>query len=347
MEFLAEYGLFLAKVVTFVVAFGVIVAIIVGAASKGHKSSDDEIEIRNANKEFDEIESTMRENVLDGEALKQLNKSQKKKNKEEKKASKKSKEEKAQKSRLFVTSFDGDIKASEAEQLRRVVTAILSVADKNDEVLVKLESQGGMVHSYGFAASQLARVRDKGIPLTVCVDKVAASGGYMMASVADKIVAAPFSIIGSIGVVAQLPNFHKLLEKNDIDYEMYTAGEYKRTLTMFGENTEQGRKKFMEDIEDTHELFKDFISQYREQVDIAKVATGEVWFGSRALELQLIDSIQTSDDYIFASRKEKDIFEIDIREKKSLVEKLGITVEHTVEALLSKAHKYASTRYFS
>jgi serine protease SohB len=344
LEFLAEYGLFLAKVVTFVVAFAVVVAIIVSAASKGHKSSDDAIEIRNTNEEFDEVETAMRENVLDEESLKQLNKEKKKKQKTDKKAAKVKQDKKP---RLFVTSFDGDIKASHAEQLRRVVSAILSVAEENDEVLIKLESQGGMVHSYGFASSQLARIRDKGIALTICVDKVAASGGYMMACVANKILAAPFSIIGSIGVVAQLPNFHKLLEKNDIDYEMYTAGEYKRTLTMFGENTDQGRKKFLEDIEDTHELFKDFIARYREKVDIAKVATGEVWFGTRALELDLIDSIQTSDDYLFDARKEKDIYEVSISEKKTLMEKLGITIEHTVEALLSKAHKYASTRYFS
>ena len=109
--------------------------------------------------------------------------------------------------------------------------------------------------AYGLAASQMQRIRDKKLKLTVCVDKVAASGGYMMAVVADKIIAAPFAVLGSIGVLAQVPNFHRLLKKHDVDFEMLTAGKYKRTLTMFGENTDKGREKFQEDIEDTHVLF--------------------------------------------------------------------------------------------
>jgi serine protease SohB len=197
------------------------------------------------------------------------------------------------------------------------------------------------------ASSQLARITNKEIPLTVCVDKVAASGGYMMACVANKIVAAPFAILGSIGVVAQLPNFHKLLKKNDIDYEMFTAGEFKRTVTMFGENTQKGREKFVEDIEDTHVLFKDFVSEHRPQVDIAQVATGEVWFGRRAKDVNLVDLLQTSDEYLLDQVETADIFEVEYTVKKSLPEKMGLAAQVAFEsAFLSVWEKAQLNRWF-
>lgn len=214
-------------------------------------------------------------------------------------------------------------------------------------MVVKVESGGGMVHSYGLASSQLARITNKAIPLTVSVDKVAASGGYMMACVANKIIAAPFAILGSIGVVAQLPNFHRLLKKNDIDFEMFTAGEFKRTVTMFGENTQKGREKFVEDIEDTHVLFKEFVSEHRAQVDIATVATGEIWFGRRALGVNLIDELQTSDEYLLAQADTADIFEVAYSIKKSLPEKLGLAAQVVVErALFSVWNKVQNSRFF-
>jgi serine protease SohB len=233
-----------------------------------------------------------------------------------------------------VLDFHGDIKASACDNLREEVSALLSQAQPTDEVVVKLESGGGMVHSYGLASSQLARITQKKIPLTVCVDKVAASGGYMMACVADKIIAAPFAIIGSIGVIAQLPNFHKLLKKNDVDFEMFTAGEYKRTVTMFGENTPKGREKFVEDLEDVHVLFKEFVSEHRPQVDIATVATGEVWFGRRALGVKLVDELQTSDEYLLSQSEMADIYEVEFAHKKSLPEKLGFAAQGAVDRLL-------------
>ena len=202
--------------------------------------------------------------------------------------------------------------------------------------MIRLESAGGMVHSYGLASSQLDRIVKKGIPLTVCVDKVAASGGYMMACVADKIIAAPFSILGSIGVVAQMPNFHRLLKKHDVDYEMLTAGEYKRTLTMFGENTEKGREKFIEDLEQTHDLFKDFVQQHRTEVDINNIATGEVWLGTKALEMKLVDDLKTSDEYLVEKMADADIYEVSYVHKKSLQEKVGLAAENSADRLLMR-----------
>ncbi|HEY7883758.1 MAG TPA: protease SohB [Cellvibrionaceae bacterium] len=347
MEFLAEYGLFLAKVVTFVVASVFIIGLIVSSkhkeAEKGH------IRVTKLNDLYEEFTDTLKQEVFDSATLKQEHKQKKKQEKEQAKALKKTaKQDKGTeppiKKRVFVLDFNGDIKASACDNLREEITALLGVASANDEVVVKLESGGGMVHSYGLAASQLTRITDKGIPLTVCVDKVAASGGYMMACVANKILAAPFAILGSIGVVAQLPNFHRLLKKNDIDYELFTAGEYKRTVTMLGENTKKGREKFLEDIEHTHELFKDFVSEHRSVVDMTKVATGEVWYGRKALEVKLIDEIATSDAYLLAQHPEADILSIEFHHKKTLSEKLGFAAEAATDRLLVKWWQRAQAR---
>lgn len=349
MEFLANYGLFLAKTVTFVAAIGVIIALVVSMGGRNKKSDKGHIEVTKLNEKFDHLRDSLRDAMLDEEQYKEFEKAEKKRLKEEKAQKKKAAKESAKskadegadtqadvpaKKRVFVLDFYGDIKASEVESLREEISTVLTLAKPTDEVVVKVESGGGMVHSYGLASSQLARITNKNIPLTVCVDKVAASGGYMMACVANKIVAAPFAILGSIGVVAQLPNFHKILKKNDIDYEMFTAGEYKRTVTMFGENTEKGRAKFVEELEDTHVLFKEFVSEHRPQVDVVKVATGEVWFGLRAKEVNLIDELQTSDEYLFSQAETADIYEVEFTHKKTLPEKLGLAAQAAVDRLL-------------
>ncbi len=349
MEFLTEYGLFFAKTLTFVLAFGAIVLIALAAGMRQQSSEKGHLEITKINDKYDELSNIVQDMVLGDEEKKANEKEKKKRDKAEKKSAKKkpSDDETNKRNRVFVADFDGDIKASATEELREVVTAVLSVANEEDEVVLRLESSGGMVHSYGLAASQLRRITSKNIPLTVCVDKVAASGGYMMACVAHKIVSAPFAIIGSIGVVAQLPNFHKLLKKHDVEYEMLTAGEYKRTLTMFGENTEKGRQKFMEDLEDTHDLFKDFIAENRDKVEVEEVATGEIWFGTRALEKNLIDQIETSDQYLYDRKDDHDIFELTFVHKKSIAEKLGVNVQKGVENAISKGLQSLNLKYFS
>ncbi len=222
----------------------------------------------------------------------------------------------------FVIPFTGDIRASTVDQLREAVTAVLSLATAKDKVVILLESPGGVVNGYGLCAAQLARIRERSIPLTIIVDKVAASGGYLMAAVGNKILAAPFALIGSIGVLAQLPNFHRLLKHHHVDFEQLSAGEYKRTLTLFGENTHKGRDKMQEDLEEIHTHFKDYIQHYRPQLDLDKVATGEYWLATQALELQLVDGISTSDDYLLALKDSHALFEIRHEIPKTLVEKI-------------------------
>lgn len=344
MEFLTEYGLFLAKIVTFVIAAVVVISVVVSAAQKdrGDQDGEGELKIRKLNEKYRKLREAIEARLMSDQQRKVFEKARKKKEKLEKKASKKKKEESDEDSsrgRVFVLDFDGDIKASDTDPLRRAITAVLSVADpERDEVVIRLESGGGLVHSYGLAAAQLDRIRNKGVRLTACVDKVAASGGYMMACVADRIVASPFAILGSIGVVAQLPNFHRFLKKNDVDFEVLTAGEHKRTLTIFGENTDKGRQKFLEDLEDTHGLFKEYVSERRPDLDIAAVANGDIWFGKRALDVKLIDEIKTSDEYLIEACDRAEVVSVSYQRKRSLPEKLGLAtsaaLEHTVWKVL-------------
>jgi serine protease SohB len=350
VEFVYEYGLFLLKVVTFVVAIAAVVGLVVSAGARQKPSNVGVIQVTKINDRFDVMRQSMQQAMFDNDVIKKADKLLAKEKKLEKKADKqklKLNEVSEEPKRVFLVDFDGDMKASAVVQLREIVSAILFVATVNDEVVLRLESGGGMVHSYGLAASQLDRIRQRRIPLTACVDKVAASGGYMMACVANKICAAPFAVIGSIGVLAQLPNFHKILKKNDIDFEMLTAGEYKRTLTMFGENTDKGREKFVEDLELTHGLFKDYVHQQRPIIDIDAVATGEIWFGTKAKENSLIDELTTSDDYITGLASSFDVFEVSFTSKKSLPERLGFAVQTGIEKGISRiVGQLQTSRFF-
>lgn len=238
-------------------------------------------------------------------------------------------------SKIFVIDFKGDVQASAVDHLREEITVILSLANAAlDRVVVRLESPGGMVHGYGLAAAQLARLRDAGLKLTICVDKVAASGGYMMACIGHEIIAAPFAVVGSIGVVAQLPNFHKLLQQHNIDFDVYTAGEYKRTVTVFGENSEEGRAKFESELQQTHALFKHFVEKYRSQLNVAEVATGEHWYGEDAIKLKLVDQLQTSDAYLMSLLPDHEIYVLHSRRKLTLGEKLGFQAAQLTTGLI-------------
>ena len=235
------------------------------------------------------------------------------------------KQRKKDNQRIFVLDFKGDIQASSVEHLREEITMILSTAKAGrDRVILRLESPGGLVHGYGLAAAQLARLRDAGFNLTICVDKVAASGGSMMACLAQEIIAAPFAVVGSIGVVAQMPNFHKLLKQHNIDFDVYTAGEYKRTVTVFGENTDEDRAKFESELQQTHALFKHFVEKYRPKLNVSEVATGEHWYGEDALKLNLVDKLETSDAYLLSLLPKHDVYVLHSRKKPTLGEKLGL-----------------------
>jgi serine protease SohB len=277
------------------------------------------LEVKNINQRLRSLAELLNQELLGSEQLKAEHKRLKA---EDKARAKTLKQGSAGRPRLFVLDFHGDLEASRVAALREEISALLQVAQPRDEVLLRLESAGGVVHGYGLAASQLSRVRERGLTLTVAVDKVAASGGYLMACVASRIIAAPFAILGSIGVVAQLPNFNRLLREKHIDFELHTAGEYKRTLTLFGENTEAGRAKFREELEHTHALFKAFVAANRPQLPLERVATGEHWYGSQALELKLVDEIRTSDDWLLQRVKEADVYQLRYRLRRSLRDQL-------------------------
>ncbi|EPZ8234792.1 protease SohB [Vibrio fluvialis] len=343
MEFLLDYGLFLAKIATVVVAL-VVLLVIVKSVGGRHSAAKGELEVTNLTEQHKQTVEQLESHLHDDAFLKARDKAEKKSEKEKnksrekevKKAAKSGELDTKRDPHLFVLDFHGSIDAKEVTSLREEVTAILAVAQQGDEVLLRLETGGGMVHGYGLASSQLDRLKAAGLPLTIAVDKVAASGGYMMACIADKIVSAPFAIVGSIGVVAQLPNFNKLLKKHDIEFEQLTAGEYKRTLTMFGENTDKAREKFKEELEETHVLFKDFIREHRLDLDLEKVATGEHWFGTQAKALGLVDEIKTSDDLIVDACKNKTVLALHYVQKKKLTAKLAGVASEAADSVLLK-----------
>jgi serine protease SohB len=379
LEYLIQYGMFLAKAATIVVSIVLVIGAIAAAGSRQRRASKrGEIVIERLNDHLEDLHDAVREEVIDPATLKLDYKARSKREKEEAKAETKRakaeardkakekakektkpKDESSQttnaaitenkssndahyddapsrRKRVYVLDFDGDVAAEEVSSLREEITTVLSIAEPCDEIILKLESPGGMVHAYGLAASQLQRIKDAKIPLTICVDKVAASGGYMMACLADKLVAAPFAIIGSIGVVVQLPNFHKMLKKNEVDYEVISAGEYKRTLSTFGEITDKGRAKVQEDVENIHEIFKQWVKSHRPIVDVSRVATGETWVGMQAKERYLVDELNTSDDVLVRACKDADVFEVNYKFKQTLQDKLGAAVEAGVARAANK-----------
>ena len=307
IELISNYSLFLLKAITVVISVLIILSAIINSKKNTNEGS---LSVKKINDELDDIEENIKKNIFKKADFKKFLKLKKKSNKILEK-------------KLFVIDFKGNIKASEIVSLRREISGIILSYKKGDEVLLRLENSGGTVHEHGLAASQLKRIKDNKIPLTICVDKVAASGVYMMACVANKIIASPFAIIGSIGVLAQVPNFNKLLKNKGIDFEQHTAGNYKRTVTMFGKNTDEDREKLNEQLEDIHILFKDFIKDQRPNVDIEKVATGEYWYGKDALKLNLIDNIMTSDELILSMKNKFDIISIKYKPAKTLSDKIS------------------------
>ncbi len=301
MDFLAQYGLFLVKSITVVVSLLIIFSAFFALSRKPKEN----LEVNSLNEYYDDLKQRLHKEVF-GKKIKRP------------KAKKKQQDPKPT---IFVIDFSGDIKATQVEQLRDEVSAILSIASPKDEVVIRLESPGGAVNAYGLAASQIQRIRDKKIPLTACIDKIAASGGYLMACVAHQIIAAPFAIIGSIGVVGQVPNFHRWLKKNNIDFELLTAGEYKRTLTIFAENTEKGRQKFQDDLEKIHQQFRNYVMTHRQDLDIEQVATGEHWLAKDAFDLRLIDHLKTSDEYLIDKMQDFNVYQVKLRGKQSLLSK--------------------------
>jgi len=326
---LTQYWLFLAETLTIVVLLAGLVIFVLTVSRRGRGRY--RLGVKNLNRRYDVMARALKTHMEPKRVLKQDARADKRRRKAEERA-RRTAGPGQRRPRLFVLDFHGDVRASQVAGLREEVTALLTIATPQDEVLVRLENAGGLVHDQGLAASQLLRVKQHEIPLTVAVDKVAASGGYMMACVADRILAAPFAIIGSIGVIAQLPNFHRLLDRHGVDVEMFKGGEFKRTVTMFGRNTDADRDKLQQEIQDTHTLFKDFVSAHRPQVDIAQVATGEYWYGTRALERGLVDELVTSDDYLIASSRRADIYEISCAPRRSLGRRLASSVSGLLDS---------------
>ena len=319
LDYLLQYGLFLAEMLTIVAAVAAVILLVAALAARrrGAGAGPERLEVRDLGARYREMKLVLESGLLGPRERKAAAKARKREAKARKK------EARSTRPRVFVLDFKGDLRASAVASLREEVTAVLALARPEDEVLVRLESAGGVVHEYGLAASQLMRVRERAIPLTVSVDRIAASGGYLMACVADRILAAPFAVLGSIGVLAQIPNFHRLLDRHGIDFEQFKGGEYKRTVTLFGENTDADRDKLRRDIEDIHGIFKSFVTEQRPGLDIEKVATGEHWLARRAKDLGLCDELVTSDDYLLAANERAELVGVRFVARKPLATRVA------------------------
>ncbi|WP_110677692.1 protease SohB [Salinicola sp. RZ23] len=330
IEWLAEYGMFLAKTATLVVALALVLALMArGRRRGGDSGSTGQLRVTSLDARFSGRQRQLQLAATPKSGRRQLAKRLKR---EEKQAAKAAVNE-----RVWVLDFEGDLKASATPALSELISLLIAQLESGDEVVLRLTSGGGLVHSYGLAAAQLDRLRDAGARLTVCVDKVAASGGYMMACCAHHLIAAPFAVIGSIGVVAQIPNVHRLLKKHDVDVELLTAGRYKRTLTVLGENSEEGRAKFLEDLQSTHDLFKQYVGERRPQLDLEQVATGEIWYGSEALSQGLIDAVGTSDAYLLEKlSSQARVLHVSLTSRRGLAGRLAKGAEAGVERTLDR-----------
>ena len=333
-EWIAEVGMFVVQTTIVMALIGIGLMLMV--RTKQDKGSDLKLTIESLNDQRRRRGRRMRLAATLPGARKKLLKAFRSEDKKRQKVSK-GHHDTPQQPRVWVLDFHGDLRASQTEHFAQEVSAIIDVATENDEVVVRLESAGGLVHAYGLAAAQLDRLRMAGLTTTVCIDKVAASGGYLMACTAQHIRAAPFAVIGSIGVVAQVPNIHRLLKRHDIDVELLTAGKYKRTLTVLGENTEEGKAKFLEDLENTHHLFKSYVAERRPAMDMETIATGEIWYGSEALPQRLIDSVGTSEAYLVERMVEARVFTVKLEPPKTVSRKLGLAVSAGIEKAALKA----------
>ncbi len=331
MEYLVEFLLFFAKTLIVILAIVIPIMLISAIAVRQRQHQKEHLEVNHINRRYETMSNTINSAQLSKKQFKDKIKRQKK---ERKSTARGGSDTSQEKNHIYVFKFKGDLEASEIDRLREEITAVLTVAQPADEVVVNVESRGGVVHGYGLAASQLKRIKDKNITLTVAVDKVAASGGYMMACVADKIIAAPFAIVGSVGVLAQIPNFHRLLEKHDIDFQEYTAGEYKRTVGMFSEPSAKGKSKLKEEIQETHNLFKEFVKENRPQLDVDQISTGEHWYGTQALKLNLVDELRTSDDYLLEASENYEIYEVKYIHKQSLADRISPAAAKLINGLL-------------
>lgn len=325
-EWLTDYGMFVAQALTLVAVAVLLIALVMRMRSEVGDRTRLRIE------ELNERYLQRRRRLRLASTARGLRKGQLKAfRRADKDEKRQAKGPAAERPCVWVLDFRGDLTASATSRLAEEISALLGVVKEGDEVVIRLESAGGLVHSYGLAAAQWDRLREAGVKSTACVDKVAASGGYLMGCCADRLHVAPFAVLGSIGVVAQLPNIHRLLKRHDIDVEVLTAGRYKRTLTVFGENTEEGREKFVDDLERTHELFKRHVADRRPGLDIDAVATGEIWYGSEAVQRGLADSLGTSEAYLLERMNEARVLTVRLEMRKSLSERLGLAVTHGVE----------------
>lgn len=199
---------------------------------------------------------------------------------------------------VFVIDYVGSMMASEVVYLTAKIDAIILKSNKDDEVVINITSPGGAVSGYGLVASQIKRLKTAGLKITATVDTVAASGGYMAAVVSDEIIAAPFAMVGSIGVVANVMIYEELLKNIGIQTNVYTSGDSKRTVVPSRVPNAEEEAKLEAQLEEIHSRFKDHVLSFRPDIDEDKVFTGQAFLAADAINFGLVDKIGTSDELL-------------------------------------------------
>lgn len=210
-----------------------------------------------------------------------------------------------------VLRFEGDTMATGRQDFARMVDEVLHNKERIQRVIVVVNSPGGGVSVYGQMFAGMERMRNAGVDVTACVDTYAASGGYLMSVPAQRIIAAPFAMVGSIGVVSEFMNFNKLLRRLGVEPMTITAGELKRTVTPLSEVTEENKAAYKAQLEAIHRQFIAVVKKYRE-VDADRVCTGNHWTAAESVELKLnlVDGLATSQEYLFEANQTEDLVTI-------------------------------------
>ncbi|HIQ50372.1 MAG TPA: signal peptide peptidase SppA [Nautiliaceae bacterium] len=182
---------------------------------------------------------------------------------------------------------------TESIYLQKVLSDLDSIEENYDGIILKIDSPGGDAYSTKKIAERIKEINKK-IPIVACIDQIATSGAYWLASSSDYIVADDFSIVGSIGVYASYLEFTGLMEKLGVKYNRIVFGKYKDILSPFKNLTEEERKLIERKINYIYEYFVKEVAKNRGlnySFVKEKIATGEFFFGYEAKELNLVDAI--------------------------------------------------------
>jgi signal peptide peptidase SppA len=236
-----------------------------------------------------------------------------------------------------------------AINLAAVETALTRAFDHDrlKAVALLINSPGGAPTQSGLVAERIRQLADKkGVPVLAFAEDVAASGGYWLACAADEIYAHRTSMVGSIGVISGGFGFTGLLDRFGVERRLHTAGENKARLDPFSPEKPEDVEWLKKMHSQLHELFVDWVKERRgDRLSSTEgLFTGDIWLGSKALELGLIDGLGSLREVIAERYPDAEIFIAEA--KKPLLARLGLGAPAAASAMLDAVtHKAAWSRF--